>query len=343
MVDGVGIIQPGNVIRAYGRLGLAERCMEQGFPYTAGRRYDACGNFLGEREFPKIEGLDFHGSCGIPRPRLHAVLTEAAEALGVRIRYGMSVAGIVQSGDAAEVTLTDGSTRRSDLVVGADGAYSTIRGMLFGDGLEAALHRPGLLAFTTERPPEITWSGTFYGPNKAGLIPLTQDSMYMFLTTREPGNPWMPRERLHELMRERLHGHTGLIGEIRERITDPDDVVYKPLETLMLAPPWHGGRVVLIGDAVHAMTPHMAQGAAMAVEDAVVLAQLLAGEDDLGATLDAFTRRREPRVRRRLRRLGPGLRLGARSRAECGGGRGGPRRARAPRTRRADLTRERRA
>ena len=77
------------------------------------------------------------------------------------------------------------------------------------------------------------------------------------------------------LMRARLHGHGGLAGEIRDRIRNPERVVYKPMETILVPPPWHRGRVLLIGDAAHTTTPHHAQGAAMAVEDAVVLSELL--------------------------------------------------------------------
>lgn len=296
-VYGVGIIQPANVIRAYGLLGLAGRCMEEGFPYTVGRRYDADGVLLGERAFPAAEGMDFGGSCGIPRPRLQAILTEEAAALGVPVRFGVTVA-TVENGEAeALVTFTDGSRGRYDLVVGADGAYSQMRGMLFGTGLKPRFTGQGCWRFSTCRPAEMTWSSTHYGPNKAGLIPLTADSMYMFLTTVEPGNPWMPRENLHALMRDRLHGYRGLIAEIAGRITSPEAVVYKPLETLMLEAPWHRGRVLLIGDAVHAMTPHMAQGAAMAVEDAVVLAEVLSTEGGLADQLAHYTQRRLPRVR----------------------------------------------
>ena len=141
------------------------------------------------------------------------------------------------------------------------------------------------------------WSCAFHGPNKAGLIPLTRDSMYMFLTTSEPGNPWMPEDRLHELMRARLHGHGGLAGEIRERIQDPGHVVYKPMETLLVPPPWYRGRVLLIGDAAHTTTPHHAQGAAMAVEDAVVLSELLQIGGDLDDVLEQFMERRWPRCK----------------------------------------------
>ena len=182
-------------------------------------------------------------------------------------------------------------------MIGADGTYSKIREMAFGDVYTPRFSGQGCWRFTTEKPPDMDYSVAFHGPNKAGLIPLTRDTMYMFITTSEPGNPWMPDDRLHELMRERLHGHRGFAAEIRDRIRRPQDVVYKPLETVLVPPPWYRGRVLLIGDAAHTTTPHHAQGAAMAVEDAVVLSELLAQDDELPDLLEQFMERRWARCK----------------------------------------------
>ena len=246
---------------------------------------------------PAIEGLDLIGHCGIPRPVLQDVLVSEATALGAYIRLGVSVKTLHDTGVAVDVALTDGSSDRYDLVVGADGTYSNIRELVFGNVYVPRFSGQGCWRFSTEKSPDMDYSATFYGPNKAGLIPLTQNSMYMFLTTAEPGNPRMPEDRLHQLMHERLHGHRGLAADVRERIVRPDDVVYKPLETVLVPTPWYRGRVVLIGDAAHTTTPHHAQGAAMAVEDAVVLADLLASDGDIPDLLERFMTRRWARCK----------------------------------------------
>ena len=296
-VYGVGIIQPGNAIRAYKALGIADRCLERGFVYKRQRYYDAGGALLGERAMPPVEGLDMVGNCGIPRPVLQDILVSEAIAFGANIRLGVTVNALHDRGDAVEVSCTDDSSASYDLVVGADGTFSKIRSMVFGDVYTPRFTGQGCWRFTTEKPVEMDYSATFYGPNKAGLIPLTRTSMYMFITTTELGNPWMPEDRLHELMRERLHGHSGFAAEIRDRIHRPQDVVYKPLETILLPPPWNRGRVLLIGDAAHTTTPHHAQGAAMAVEDAVVLSELLAHDENVPAVLEQFMARRWERCK----------------------------------------------
>ena len=294
---GVGIIQPGNAIRAYKALGIADQCLERGFIFRRQRTFHADGSLMGERVMPPVDGLELVGHCGIPRRVLQEILVSEATRNGANIRLGVSVASLHDDGAKVDATFTDATSGAYDLVVGADGTYSKIRTMVFGDAYTPRFSGQGCWRFTTHKPPDMDYGATFYGPNKCGLIPLTQSSMYMFITTTEPGNPRMPDDRLHELMRERLHGYSGFVAEIRDRIRNPADVVYKPLETILLPPPWHRGRVLLIGDAAHTTTPHHAQGAAMAVEDAVVLSELLAQDGELEPVLDRFMERRWTRCK----------------------------------------------
>jgi 2-polyprenyl-6-methoxyphenol hydroxylase-like FAD-dependent oxidoreductase len=110
--------------------------------------------------------------------------------------------------------------------------------------------------------------------------------MYLFLTSHEPSNPWMDPADLAAQMRQRLQGFTGLIGELREQITDNSQVVYKPMEVVFVDEPWHRGRVLLIGDAAHATTPHLGQGAGMAIEDAIVLSEELTREQSASSSVE---------------------------------------------------------
>jgi 2-polyprenyl-6-methoxyphenol hydroxylase-like FAD-dependent oxidoreductase len=139
---------------------------------------------------------------------------------------------------------------------------------------------------------------TVAGPcGNAGLCPLANDLMYMYLTSQEPGNPRLSRDALPELYRQRLEPFGGIIAQLRGQITDPDAIVYRPLEYFFLPSPWYRERVVLIGDAAHATTPHLGQGAGMAIEDAVVLAELIAGDGSVAQQLARFMERRFERCR----------------------------------------------
>jgi 2-polyprenyl-6-methoxyphenol hydroxylase-like FAD-dependent oxidoreductase len=98
-------------------------------------------------------------------------------------------------------------------------------------------------------------------------------------------------------MRERLAPFGGLIARVRDQIVDPSGVIYRPLAVIFLPPPWFTGRVVLVGDAAHATTPHLGQGAGMAIEDAVVLAEELVRASTPAGALDRFMQRRFERCK----------------------------------------------
>jgi 2-polyprenyl-6-methoxyphenol hydroxylase-like FAD-dependent oxidoreductase len=298
-VYGVGIIQPNNTLRALDRIGLARRCVELGAPFPGWRIHDAAGNFIMDAPNETTAAPDFPPNNGITRPDLQRVLSEAAYADGVAIRLGTKVETITDRGDRVDVRLSDGSSGSYDLVIGSDGLYSDTRRRIFGDDVTPQFTGQSVWRYNFPRPKELVWGEIHAGPrSKVGLTPIRPDLMYMFVVSAEPGNPWMPQDRLAELMRERLAGFSGLVAELGEQIVDPAGVVYKPMENLLLPAPWNKGRVLIIGDAAHATTPHLAQGAAMAIEDAVLLGELLGrGEGTFETTMEEFMARRFDRAR----------------------------------------------
>src|SRR5262249_46198375 len=146
---------------------------------------------------------------------------------------------------------------------------------------------------TVPRPPEITHAHLWQGKRaKAGLIPITKSSMYLLNVTLEPGRPRQEPEQFHDLLRERLQEFTAsTVAEIRDGITTPAGIVYSPIEEVGLPPPWYSGRTLVAGDAAHASAPHITQGASMAIEDAVVLAELAVNGDPVPEKLAQFMER----------------------------------------------------
>ena len=177
------------------------------------------------------------------------------------------------------MTFTDGSRGRYDLVVGADGLRSKVRATFFPEAPLPRLHAARACGATTclGHPRSHARSCAWVSKAaSAASFPLTPTTGYVILVQSEPGNPRHPPEKLADIMRSRLAACTGLMAQLRDQITDPTQVVYRPLEAVLVPAPWHRGRVLLIGDAAHATTPHLGQGAAQAVEDAVVLGELFA-------------------------------------------------------------------
>jgi len=297
-VYGTGIIQQANVVRAMAQLGIVDEFLAAGLPYDHTRSYDLQGKLIADINVPRLAGPEYPSMLGIERPALQKVLVNAAQRLGTRIRVGVSVASFHELADAVEVTLTDGTRARYQLMVGADGLYSQVRTLLFGQQYTPSYTGQAVWRYTLPRPPEFDCLATQIGEKfNAGICPTSQQEMYLFLTSAEPGNPRMPEDRLAGLMRERLAAFGGFIGRLRGQITDSSRVVYRPLETVLVPAPWYRGCVVLIGDAAHGATPHLGQGAGMAIEDAVVLAEEVGRQQPLPAALERFMTRRWERAK----------------------------------------------
>ena len=297
-VYGVGIIQQSNVVREMARLGVLDRYLDAAYAFEDVGIYDLQGSPLARIPGQRLAGPQYPANVGISRLALHQVLSSTAIELGAEVRLGLSVDGFDQDEEGVDVTFTDGSRGRYALLVGADGVYSKIRGMLFGDKYTPRFTGQAVWRYNFPRDPSIDHLASYMGPGgNAGLVPLSDNLMYMFSTSHEPENPWYETSQLAELMRDRIANIGGLVGQLREQITDSSKVVYKPMEVLFVDEPWFKGRVLLIGDAAHATTPHLGQGAGMAIEDALVLSLELAGEGSLQAKLERFMARRFERCK----------------------------------------------
>jgi 2-polyprenyl-6-methoxyphenol hydroxylase-like FAD-dependent oxidoreductase len=295
-VYGVGIIQPANAIRALDALGLAEQAVAQGFAMKGSRFHDKDGNQLGEVPALDLLGPKYPPMNGITRPRLHAIFQDAVKRSGANIRLGLTVDSV---GEDGRVAFSDGGDGEYDLVVGADGIHSHVRSLVFPRAPEPQYTGQIVWRYNVPRPEGLDTLDMFVGANgKAGFVPLAPDLMYILYIEAVPADRVkVPDERLAEVFRERLAEFGGPVAEVRDRyITDPAKVVVRPVESLLVPKPWHRGRVVLVGDAAHATSPHVGQGGAMAIEDAIVLAEEVTS-GDLDAALERYAERRYPRCR----------------------------------------------
>jgi 2-polyprenyl-6-methoxyphenol hydroxylase-like FAD-dependent oxidoreductase len=300
-VYGVGIIQPGNAIRALDQLGLGEEAIAQGFAIQGSRFHDRDGNLLGGVPAPPLLGDRYPGMNGITRPRLHRIFQDAVRESGAAVKLGVTVDSLEQDDAGVDVVLTDGGSGRYDVVVGADGINSLVRRLVFPDAPEPEYTGQVVWRHNFPKPEGLETLDTYVGiRGKAGLVPLAPDLMYMFVIERWPADDLaVTDEGLAATMRERLEGYGSVIGELRDtRITEGSEIVYRPVYSLLVPSPWYRGRVVLVGDSAHATSPHVGQGAAMAIEDAVVLSEELTSDADVTDALDRYMERRFARCRR---------------------------------------------
>jgi 2-polyprenyl-6-methoxyphenol hydroxylase-like FAD-dependent oxidoreductase len=292
-IYGVGIIQQGNVLRAMKQLGLLDDYLAAavGFDFVAVHAPD--GTMVAKVPSPKlVESCP--ANVGIGRRALHKVLGDRAIATGAELRLGVTAQSLDDNGTGVTVRFSDDSEGHYDIVVGADGIHSQTRAALFPDAPGPEFTGQSVWRYNLPRPADLDSLHVYNGPIGAGVVPISDALMYLYLTTPEPGNPRYAHDRLAETMRSKV---PGSLSDLAEGITDDDGVVYRPLETVMLSGPWHKGRVVLLGDAVHASTPHLGQGAGMAIEDAIVLADELARHATPEAAFTAYRERRFERCR----------------------------------------------
>ena len=296
-VYGVGINQPANSLRALQAIGVLDEVRDVGFEFDCTKFHDHRGDLVVEVP-SKLGGDGVPANTGLTRRDLHDILIGAADRSGARTIYGTTLSDVDDADGSARVTLSDGREAEYDLVVAFDGINSALRRRLFGDAYDPVYTGFGVWRVTVPRPEDITYCALYQAPGaKAGHIPLSPELMYLLLVHPEPHHARFDRSRYVEMLRERLAPFEGVVGDIRENLREGDDVVYSPLSEVMLPAPWFKGRVLLCGDAAHACTPHTTQGAAMALEDAVVLPQELEADRPLKESLRAFGERRYPRAK----------------------------------------------
>jgi 2-polyprenyl-6-methoxyphenol hydroxylase-like FAD-dependent oxidoreductase len=298
---GSGITLQGNALRVLKQVGVWEQVAASGYSYDSLglRAPDPAGTLLVELPDVRTGGPDLPATCGVSRPELARFLIDRARELGTSLRFGIEATALADDGQGVDVDFSDGSSARYDLVIAADGIHSATRAMV-GIDVEPSGIGMGIWRAFTPRPASVTRSDLYYGGPSyiAGYTPTGEDSLYCFIVEPyEDRSALSPEEGL-AVMREKSLAYHGPWDEIREVLDDPFTVNYTMFSTHVLPAPWNRGRVVLVGDAAHSCPPTLAQGAAMAFEDAAVLAELVlaaqAVDDDLWS---AFMERRFERAK----------------------------------------------
>jgi 2-polyprenyl-6-methoxyphenol hydroxylase-like FAD-dependent oxidoreductase len=224
-------------------------------------------------------------------------LLAAAERAGVEVRLGLTVGAIHDGGEKVDVDFSDGRSDAFDLLAGFDGIRSATRLHLLGTAFAPRPSGYGAWRLQVPRPDYVRGMEFLQGiGSKAGAMPLANDLMYLFHIRPEAPGASFEREDYPELLRARLAQYGSYVADIRASLDAGSDIVYSPIEPMMLPWPWFRGRVVIGGDAAHVFPPHLTQGAAMAAEDGYVLAQeMLADELAVEARLLRYSQKRYAR------------------------------------------------
>ena len=289
---GTGLYLPGNGVRALGALGLADTVLTRAVCMSHQRILDHTGRQLAEIEL--AEFWSRVGLCvGIARGELHRILLEGA--VGVPMRLGATVTMLSQQDGEVDVAFADGSTGTYDLVVGADGIHSSIRQLVFGSIRPRHLGQVSWRFLVDQSGGIETWTAMLASRRTFLAMPVGPNRLYCYadLATAATEDP-TGRDRGRFLALFADFGEP--VPSILSGLGNFDSIYFSPIEEVVLDSSICG-RVVLLGDAAHATSPNMAEGASMALEDALVLAQMLAMHASPEEALSAFTKRRRTRIR----------------------------------------------
>jgi 2-polyprenyl-6-methoxyphenol hydroxylase-like FAD-dependent oxidoreductase len=289
---GTGIFIPANGFRILHWLGLGEMARQRGRLITQQRYFDHRGHRLLEMGIEDIWGPD--GVCvALHRRDLHTVLRESVA--GLEVRLGVTVEAMNAGPEFTRVTFSDGSTRTYDLVVGADGIRSSVRRSLFGKSAPRYLGQVSWRLVIDRELPVPSWT-VMLGNGRAFLtIPIGGGKLYCYadVSSREPRDP---TQGVYARFVELFSDFAEPVPQILRALAPDQARYFSPIEEVT-EQQWGRGRAVLIGDAAHATSPNMAEGASMALEDAWVLAELLTSGAPTAECLSRFEARRTPRVR----------------------------------------------
>jgi 2-polyprenyl-6-methoxyphenol hydroxylase-like FAD-dependent oxidoreductase len=297
---GAGVVLGANAMRALDELSLHAAVRPAGTPLTTVRLLDEHGRVLNRADTTSFTERLGYDNLGILRADLQREMLRALPS-GV-VQLGHRLARFEQTDTHVTAFFENGTQATAEALIAADGIRSRVRQQL----LPAS--QPRYAGYTCWRAtvqagipglPTTGSSETWGRAGRFGLVPVADGRLYWFacLNSPEPNNPAFRAYQVADLQRH-FAGFHAPIPQVLAATTN-DNLLWGDLYDLAPLATFAFGRVLLLGDAGHATTPNLGQGAGMAVEDAAVLARCLhQGLADLPAAFRAFDQQRRPRTRR---------------------------------------------
>lgn len=296
---GKGIWVPTNAMTVLAKLGLADQVAAEGWALSGIDLRTVDGKTLGSFDLEDVRNRLGFTTISIHRARLIGVLAGALgrETLRLNARFNH----VEENANSLVVHMEDGSSLETDLLVGADGLKSSVRQWVqpevklldSGQSCARGVARMRLPASLATRCQEI-WGGRF----RFGFSAIGQDEVYWFAPFSDPKKEKIKTVR--EFMLDRYGSFPAVVLEIL-RNTPEEEIILTRLEELPKLNGWSKGRVQLVGDAAHAMTPNLGQGGAQAMEDGFFLGKELegleSGKTGIEGRLSEYSRKRYVRVR----------------------------------------------
>lgn len=293
---GAGLVLAANAMKALEEIGIADEVIKAGKILEKINVLDDKGNTITETDSRKISAKFGTHNLAIHRVDLHHILVKHLKPNTFHLNK--KYADLEQDGDAFIVKFADGSSIKADAMIAADGIHSLVRQKL------VPTSKKRYAGYTCWRAVikvedsvynQLVATETWGQKGRIGIVPLSNHQIYWFACVNAPANdPKMKNMTKDDLFTHFKDFHAP-IPQILER-TKNEDLIWNDIIDLEPINKFAFGKIALMGDAAHATTPNMGQGACQAIEDAVVLANCMKKEADIAKAFQLFERKRIARV-----------------------------------------------
>jgi len=296
---GAGLSIWSNAMLALRRLGLERAALDRGSVIERTRSVNAMGEPIAITDFSSLGERAGAPSICVHRAELQRLLLDAVRANTTSsVETGQECIGFAEEPSGVTAIFSNGSREEGDLLIGADGIRSTIRKSLFGDEtprFAGYFAWRGIAHGVGSRLPEREALMVLARGAQAGAFHCGADDVYWFLT----------RNASRGLESDPRDDRTKILGQIGDwrigfrafvEATAADAILRNDVNDRQPRRVWGRGRVALLGDAIHATTPNLGQGACQALEDAVVLADAISRSTTIETGLRAYKDRRRARA-----------------------------------------------
>lgn len=288
---GAGIIIANNAMQVYKKLGLEKQIQEKGIPIHEIQLTDGQLHPITTTNLKRYEEKYDTYNIAIKRAELHTILTN--EVGLENIQLSKRVSHIQSTEHSVNIRFADGKETNAAIVIGADGIHSMARNFLFGnctlrDALQPCWRGIATVAIDEKNTAKEAW---LYG-KRFGFVAVNDTQVYWYaLVNKKDKEISLNKSELTE----QFNGFHPTIKNIIEK-TEEEKIIRNDIFDLEPIQHWHKNRVCLIGDAAHATTPNMGQGACQAIEDAYVLAECLAKYPDYEKAFSQYETLRKPKA-----------------------------------------------
>ena len=299
-LKGAGILQPQNSFKVLKELGIYEECLNKGFQLDYLKIFDKDGMIISEIS-ERFMDENLPGRNAIWRSELSGILVAKAQSLGVNIEWNKTLQSYTEHEYGVHVTFEDESTLTCDILIGFDGIRSKVRDIMLGQKIHPQFLGMGSWRFPIEFPKSKSFHETLMfhnGSTKIGIVPLSESAGYVFILKPVKIDYWDDKMTRYERVMNIVDRFRGASNVIKEGLSKDAPIIFNLVEEVVLEEKWYSNRVVIGGDAAHASAPNLAQGAAMAIEDAIVLAEEIDNHDYFYTAFQSYFKRRYDRAQK---------------------------------------------